>query len=232
MLKRTDLSQFRRRFIKKYRLTKHPKDLARLKKLQKAQRSECRKAYHLYLMGILDPDSGNKSKRLYSYVKSLKKDSCSVGPLRDKQGNLQSSAATQATLLNNHICICVYQRGHHDTSRTQPQPLSRHESHLHPHERSGKDATAHQSSQSHWPGRDTCTPTEISCRPASSNANNNLSRIIQPRHRPHCLAPSRCCSRLQKGGPSGTLKLPPYIPHGHLLQTDGTHYAVQHNAPP
>ena len=94
---------------------------------------------------------------------------------------------------------------------------------MNPHERSGKDATAHQSPQSHWPGRDTCTPTERSCRPASSNANNNLSGIIQPRHRPHCLAPSRCCSRLQKGGPSGTLKLPPYIPHGHLLQTDGTH---------
>ena len=33
----------------------------------------------------------------------LKKDSCSVGPLRDKQGNLQSSAATQATLLNNQF---------------------------------------------------------------------------------------------------------------------------------
>ena len=80
-----------------------PNKTPRLKKLQKAQRSECRKAYHLYLMGILDPDSGNKSKRLYSYVKSLKKDSCSVGPLRDKQGNLQSSAATQATLLNNQF---------------------------------------------------------------------------------------------------------------------------------
>ena len=101
MIKR--LSRRQKKALKKYRLTKHPKDLARLKKLQKAQCSQCRKAYHLYLMGILDPDSGNKSKRLYSYVKSLQKDSCSVGPLRDKQGNLQSSAATQATLLNNQF---------------------------------------------------------------------------------------------------------------------------------
>ena len=98
------------------------------------------------------------------------------------------------------ICICAYQLGHHDTSRTQPQPLSRHESHHHPHEWSGKDATSHQSSQSHWLGRNACTPIERSCRSASSNANNNLSGIIQPRHR--------------------------------LLQTDGTHYAVQHNASP
>ena len=82
---------------------KTPNDLACLKKLQKAQHSECRKAYHLYLMGILDPDSGNKSKQPYSYVKSLKMDSCSVGPIRDKQGNIQSSAATQATLLNNQF---------------------------------------------------------------------------------------------------------------------------------
>ena len=29
------------------------------KKLQKAQRTECRKAYHQYLMGILDPDTAS-----------------------------------------------------------------------------------------------------------------------------------------------------------------------------
>ena len=73
-----------------------------MKKLQKAQRAECRRAYHQYLMGFLDPDAG-KSKRLYSYVKSLKKDSRTVGPLRNSEGILQSDAATQATLLNNQF---------------------------------------------------------------------------------------------------------------------------------
>ena len=39
MIKR--LSRRQKKALKKYRLTKHPKDLARLKKLQKVQRSEC-----------------------------------------------------------------------------------------------------------------------------------------------------------------------------------------------
>ena len=96
------LSRRQKKALKKYRQTKRPKDLARMKKLQKAQRAECRRAYHQYLMGILDPDAG-KSKRLYSYVKSLKKDSSTVGPLRNSEGILQSDAATQATLLNNQF---------------------------------------------------------------------------------------------------------------------------------
>ena len=37
----------------------------------------------------------------------MKKDSCSVGPLRDKQGNLQSSAATQTTLLNDQFAYVL-----------------------------------------------------------------------------------------------------------------------------
>ena len=81
------LSRRQKKALKKYCQTKRPKDLARMKKLQKAQRAEYRRAYHQYLMGILDPDAG-KSKRLYSYVKSLKKDSSTVGPLRNSEGIL------------------------------------------------------------------------------------------------------------------------------------------------
>ena len=97
------LSRRQKKALKKYRQTKCPRDLNRLKRLQKAQRTECRKAYHTYLMGILDTDNGKKSNRLYSYVKSLKKDTCTVGPLRDSQGILQSDAAIQANLLNSQF---------------------------------------------------------------------------------------------------------------------------------
>ena len=169
-------------------------------------------------MGILDPDSGNKSKRLYSYVKSLKKDSYSVSPLRDKQGNLQSSAATQATLLNNQFASVFTSEDTTALPKLSPRPnpdmnlitihtngVAKMLRHIKAHKATGPD--------------NTCMPAERSCRPANSNANNNLSGIIQPRHRPYCLAPSRCCSR----GPNGTFKLPPYIPHGHLLQIDVEH---------
>ena len=96
------LSRRQKKALKKYRQTKRPKDLAHMNKLQKAQCAECRRACHQYLMGILDLDAG-KSKRLYSYVKSLKKDSSTVGPLRNNEGILQSNSATQATLLNNQF---------------------------------------------------------------------------------------------------------------------------------
>ena len=74
------LSRRHKKALKKYRHTQRTKDLARMKKLRKVQCAECRKAYHQYLMGIIDPNAC-KSKHLYSYLKSLKKDSSTVGPL-------------------------------------------------------------------------------------------------------------------------------------------------------
>ena len=224
------LFRLKKKALKKYRLTKHPRDLVHLKKLQKAQRNECRKAYHLYLMGILDPDSGNKSKRLYSYVKSLKNDSCSVGPLRDKQGNLQSSAATRATLLNNQFASVFTSEDTTTLPKLSPSPypdmnhITIHTNevanmlwHIKTHKASGPDEIP------------ACLLKE-----AADQLALMLKTIFHASYNQGTV-PTACLQKgghFQKGGPSGTFKLPPYIPHGHLLQTDGTHYAVQHNPPP
>ena len=74
-----------------------------MKKLQKAQKQECRRAYHTYMMAIIDPTSGMNSKKLYSYIKSLRKDSTGVGPLKDQHGTLQGDPKQQADILNSQF---------------------------------------------------------------------------------------------------------------------------------
>ena len=120
------LSRRQKKALKKYRQTKRPKDLARMKKLQKAQRAECRRAYHQYLMGILDPDAG-KSKLLYSYVKSLKKDSSTVGPLRNSEGiDPPERRCYTGHPTEQSICVSIHGRGHHGHARPHPRPIPRH----------------------------------------------------------------------------------------------------------
>ena len=189
-----------------------------MKKLQKVQRAECRKAYHQYL--ILDPDAG-KSKRLYLYVKSLKKDSSTVGPL------FNSDAATQATLLNNQFASVFTDEDTTDMPDLTHAPFP--DMDRHPWEWSRQNVKEHQG---HRPGRDTSAPVEGSCWPASPDTNPDLPGVLQPRYRPCSLATSRCRPGIQKGRPSYTLKLPADITDCHLLQTDGAHHADQHNAPP
>ena len=122
------LSRRQKKALKKYRQTKRPKDLARMKKLQKAQRAECRRAYHQYLMGILDPDAG-KSKRLYSYVKSLKKD---CRPAAKQRRHPPERCCYTGHPTEQSICVSFHGRGHHGHARPQPRPILRHGHHRHP----------------------------------------------------------------------------------------------------
>ena len=97
------LSRRQQRAHKRYQHTKKEKDLVRMKKLQKAQKHECGRAYHTYMMAISDPTSGMNSKKLYSYIKPLRKDSTGVGPLKDQHGTLQGDPKQQADILNSQF---------------------------------------------------------------------------------------------------------------------------------
>ena len=59
-----------------------------------------RQAFNDYVMDIPDPATDTNAKRLYSYVKSQKKDSSSVGPLRGPDGQTYSSPGRKANILN------------------------------------------------------------------------------------------------------------------------------------
>ena len=59
-----------------------------------------RQAFNDYVMDIPDPATDTNAKRLYSYVKSQKKDSSSVSPLRGPDGQTYSSPGRKANILN------------------------------------------------------------------------------------------------------------------------------------
>ena len=54
-------------------------------------------------MDILDPATDLNVKRLYTYVKSQKKDGSIIGPLRDSDGQTHSSADKKANILNDQF---------------------------------------------------------------------------------------------------------------------------------
>ena len=62
-----------------------------------------RQAFNDYVMDILDPATYTNANRLYSYVKSQKKDSSSVGPLRGPDGQTCSSQGRKANILNDQF---------------------------------------------------------------------------------------------------------------------------------
>ena len=55
------------------------------------------------VMDILDLATDTNAKRLYSYVKSQKKDSSSVGPLRGSDGQTYSSPGRKANILSDQF---------------------------------------------------------------------------------------------------------------------------------
>ena len=69
---------------------------------------ETRRAFNSYLMEILDPTTALNAKRLYLYVRSQKKDSGSVGPLRGSDS--QTSPEKNANILNDQFFLHI-QRG-------------------------------------------------------------------------------------------------------------------------
>ena len=75
------LARRKKKAFIKHRATKRDKDKQRLIRLEKKMTRETRRAFNSYLMEILDPTTDLNAKRLYSYAKSQKKDSSSVGPL-------------------------------------------------------------------------------------------------------------------------------------------------------
>ena len=80
------LARRKQRAFNKARSSNLPKDWARLHKLQKLQKLECKKAFHTYIMDIISLDLYERPKRFWSYIKNMKCDNNSVAPLRGQDG--------------------------------------------------------------------------------------------------------------------------------------------------
>ena len=83
---------------------------------------ETRRAFDSYLMEILDPATDLNAKRLYLYVKSQKKDSSSVGPLRGSDGQTYSSPEKKANILNDQFSSVFNVDDDTDMPELEPSP--------------------------------------------------------------------------------------------------------------
>ncbi len=79
-----------------------------------------RQAFNDYVMDILDPATDTNAKRLYSYVRSQKKDSSSVGPLRGPDGQTYSSPGRKANILNDQFASVFTVEDEYDMPELEP----------------------------------------------------------------------------------------------------------------
>ena len=99
-------SQMRRRdkLFRRMKKTKNDSDISKYKECKKALQKHERQAYWTYINGIIEADDPEvdrppKQKRFWNYIKSLRKDSTAVSPLKDN-GRLFNSAKDKADILN------------------------------------------------------------------------------------------------------------------------------------
>ena len=116
------LARRKKKAFIKHRATKRDKDKQRLIRLEKEMTRETRCAFNSYLKEILDPTTYLKAKRLYSYVKSQKKDSSCVGPLRGSDGQTYSSPEKKANILNDQFSYVFNVADDTDMSELKPSP--------------------------------------------------------------------------------------------------------------
>ena len=92
------LSRKKQRYFNRAKETNLPGHWTEYHKVKTESRRECRNAYNKYITDLVSPSDKTANKRLWSYIKSQKKDYCGVAPL--KQGN-DTLTQAKAEALNN-----------------------------------------------------------------------------------------------------------------------------------
>ena len=75
------LSRRKQRCYNRARLSHHPEDWQLYYQLKKECQKECQFAYNRYIYSFFDSGNGQITKRLWSFIKSKKKDQCSIPPI-------------------------------------------------------------------------------------------------------------------------------------------------------
>ena len=82
---------------------KNSQEHQRYVKLKRSVEKECKNAHNNYLKDVVSPDSGNSTKKFWSYVKSKKNDNIGVAPLKDNLGILHTDSHKKANILNKQF---------------------------------------------------------------------------------------------------------------------------------
>ena len=96
------LSRRKDRAWKKAKATDKTADWNRFNTLQKESRRAGRKAYAIYIKGMVSEEDGAR-KKLWRFMKSKKSDSMGVAPLK-KAGLVYSNPSEKANILNEQFC--------------------------------------------------------------------------------------------------------------------------------
>ena len=118
------LMRCRDKLFRRMRKTKKEKDVRRFKDCKKAVQKQERQSYWNYINNIIevvDPDSGQhpKQKRFWSYIKSLRKDTTGVAPLKDN-GRLFNAPRDKAEILSRQY-QSVYTQQDQDSPVPEPE---------------------------------------------------------------------------------------------------------------
>ena len=77
------LSQKKQHCYNRARKTGLEADWQKYQQIKRVSKHECRKALNNYISNLVSADSSTPTKKLWSYIKSQKRDHCSIGPLHD-----------------------------------------------------------------------------------------------------------------------------------------------------
>ena len=92
-----------KRLYSRQKTSKKAKDRQQYVKARSEIQKEQRQEYWRYIEGLIDDtqdmDTTTKQKKFWHYIRSLRKDNCSVSPLKD-QGKLHSNPIDKANILN------------------------------------------------------------------------------------------------------------------------------------
>ena len=117
------LARRKKKAYKKFRASRNNKDKTRFDRLKQEMQRVTRQTFNNYVMAILDPATYVKAKRLYLYVKSQKRDSNSVGPLRAPDGQTYSSPGRKANILNDQFASVFTVEDEDDMPELEPAPF-------------------------------------------------------------------------------------------------------------
>ena len=95
------LTKRKQRAYDRYKKTQSAKDYANYKHVKNVVHSTCGKRYNEYVNDII-MDENHKPKRLWSFIKSKRTDSCGVAPLK-RNGIAYCDGRMKANILNNQF---------------------------------------------------------------------------------------------------------------------------------
>ena len=116
------LKRLRRKVQRAYNRTKDGNDSGRYRSLRKKYHKECRAAHDIHVQETINPENGSDGNRnFWRYIKSLRRDSFGVPPLRTPSG-MAHTPTDQAAALSSQFSSVFTEEGNTPLPHIFPSP--------------------------------------------------------------------------------------------------------------